>query len=231
MDNIIHSSMTGACKLLACIVDRGHGDRLMQLCKKTGAQGGTTLLGRGTGSSTLLQMLGLSDSRKELVLTLVPQDTAKDITNALQHAPWVQKKVRGVLFQIDVLALHKASTAASMARKDMSMNDTASPSHELITVIVNAGYAEDVMAHARRAGATGGTILHGRGTAKEEDSTFFGLTIVPEKDIVLIISKAENAPALLEAVRSAECLQEQGMGIAFCTPVEAFLPLGGKKHD
>jgi len=108
------------------------------------------------------------------------------------------------------------------------MNASLGPSHELITVIANAGYAEDVMDYARKAGAAGGTILHGRGTAKEEDSTFFGLTIVPEKDIILILAPADSSRQILEAVRTAECLQKPGMGIAFCTPVEKFVPLGKK---
>lgn len=215
----VNLDMTG--KLLVCIADRGHGDKLMSLGKENGAGGGTILLGRGTGSSGLLQMLGISDTRKEIVMTLATQETAQNIITAFTHSEWVRKKIRGVLFQVDVNALLKASVLTK-PQKDTVMN----ASHELITVIANAGYAEDVMDYARKAGAAGGTILHGRGTAKEEDSTFFGLTIVPEKDIILILAPSEKSRQILEAIRTAECLQKPGMGIAFCTPVEKFVPLG-----
>lgn len=100
------------------------------------------------------------------------------------------------------------------------------PSHELISVIVNAGYAEDIMHAARKAGATGGTIINARGTGKEEDVKFFGITIVPEKDFLLILATREQAPGILEAIRTTPCLSEPGMGIAFCVNVERFIPLG-----
>ena len=41
--------------------------------------------------------------------------------------------------------------------------------HEVIFAIVNAGFAEDAMDVAREQGARGGTILNGRGVAREND--------------------------------------------------------------
>ena len=49
--------------------------------------------------------------------------------------------------------------------------------HEVIFAIVNAGYAEDAMQIAREHGARGGTIISGRGVAREEEASFFGITI------------------------------------------------------
>ena len=49
----------------------------------------------------------------------------------------------------------------------------AQASHQLICVIVNAGYADDVMNAARTAGATGGTVINARGTGREEDVKLF----------------------------------------------------------
>ncbi len=228
MDKAGVTSNESGFRLLTSIVDRGHGDRLVSIAKAAGALGGTVLLGRGTARSDLLQMLGFGDSRKEIVLTLADPNTARAIIPALTNNEWVRKKVRGVLFVVDVSAFHKASVL-SLANRDSIMSNYTAPSHELITVIVNAGYAEDVMAAARKAGATGGTILHGRGTAREEDSTFFGLTIVPEKDILIILATADTSRAILEAVRNTQCLKEPGMGIAYCTPVDEFVPLGARK--
>ena len=226
----MESSKTGlatatmdGCKLLCCIVDRKHGERIVSITKEAGATGGTILLGRGTAKSDLMQILGLGDSRKEIVLTLATPDIAQNIKRALQTSEWVSKKVKGILFVIDVFALHRASVL-SLAR-ETSMSTL---SHELITDIVNAGYAEDIMSVARKAGATGGTILHGRGTAREEDGKFFGLTIVPEKDILLILAGTDKSRDILEAIRTSEFLQQEGLGIAFCSGVEEFVPLGKK---
>ena len=44
--------------------------------------------------------------------------------------------------------------------------------YELIVVICNIGYNDMVMDAARQAGATGGTIIHARGTARKETEDF-----------------------------------------------------------
>lgn len=216
------------CKLVVAIVDRNQGDRLVSTGKEAGATGGTILLGRGTARSDLMQILGFGDSRKDIVLILTMPETTDAVIAAWRASDWVRKKVRGVLFVIDVFALHRASLLMVAHKDDESMSATTTPSHEMIAVIVNAGYAEDIMSTARKAGATGGTILHGRGTAREEDSTFFGITIVPEKDVLLILAESSSSRQILEAVRNTRCLREPGMGIAFCMGVEHFVPLGGR---
>mgnify|MGYP002622221216 FL=1 len=45
--------------------------------------------------------------------------------------------------------------------------------YELIFCIVNAGFSGTVMDAARAAGATGGTLLRGRGSAGKEAEDFF----------------------------------------------------------
>ena len=103
-------------------------------------------------------------------------------------------------------------------------------SHELICVIANTGYADDIMDSAREAGATGGTIIKARGTGTQDDGSFFGITIVPEKEMVMIVVKSGQYERILSAVKDCPCLTETGVGIVFSLPVEGFFPLGiGKK--
>ena len=56
----------------------------------------------------------------------------------------------------------------------------------LIMYICNHGFAYDAMHEARMAGAKGGTILHGKTSVPEEKQKFFGITLNPEKDVLLI---------------------------------------------
>lgn len=69
---------------------------------------------------------------------------------------------------------------------------------------------------ARKAGAGGGTIINARGTGREEDVKFFGITIVPEKELVLILAEQEKAPRILEAIRATPLPDRTRHGIAFC---------------
>ena len=101
--------------------------------------------------------------------------------------------------------------------------------HDLITIILNKGFADDVMAAAREAGAGGGTVLHGRGTARPEDATFFGITLVPEKEILLIVSEKEKTAAIFDAMAKLPCLMQPGSGIAFSIEADGFVNLGKKE--
>ena len=92
--------------------------------------------------------------------------------------------------------------------------------------IVNKGYAEDAMAAARKAGASGGTILGARGTASEADARFFGVKLVPEKELLLILTPVAVAEAVFQAVRALPCFAEKGSGIEFSVPVRDFTALG-----
>ncbi len=98
--------------------------------------------------------------------------------------------------------------------------------YTLLTVIVNHGYADDVMAQARRAGARGGTILTGRGTATGEDVKFFGVTLVPEKEVLMIVTEKTLVDPILDAIRTVPTLAEPGGGIVYSMNVEEFILLG-----
>ena len=88
----------------------------------------------------------------------------------------------------------------------------------MINIIVNKGYAEDAMAAARKAGAGGGTVVLGRGTAKEGDEKFFGVEIVPEKEMLVILAEQSKAEAVVEAIQNLECFSKGGSGVAGPAP-------------
>lgn len=92
--------------------------------------------------------------------------------------------------------------------------------YQLVVCIVNSGFADAVMDAAREAGAGGGTILAGRGTANKEAERFFGITVQPEKDMVMIVVPASIKDAVMHALYKAVGLTTPGQGIAFALPVE-----------
>ena len=61
----------------------------------------------------------------------------------------------------------------------------------LIVAVANEGRTDTVMNAARAAGAAGGTVIHGKGTASEEAAHFFNISIASEKEIIFIVSKKE----------------------------------------
>jgi len=199
-------------KQVITIVNHGTGEKIASLTREAGARGGTILVGRGTRGSMLMQLLMLADVEKDILITLATDEQLPSILSAIRDAPLYTKKNSGITFVVPT--------------GGTTMN--AETAHELITVIVNRGYADDVMDAARKAGARGGTIIHARGTGKPHDEKFFGITIVPEKEEVLILAERNGAKAIRDAIGTLPCLSKPGMGIMYTTPVENFVQLGTK---
>lgn len=91
--------------------------------------------------------------------------------------------------------------------------------HEVIFVIVNSGYAEEVMDLARELGVRGGTILSARGVAKEEAAAFFGITLHAEKEILMMVVEKGLRDTVLSAVYKEMGMAKHAQGIAFSLPV------------
>lgn len=218
-------------KLLLSIVQEGVAEKLVEVTKASGARGGTILVGRGVARNAILNMLGLGDSRKEIVLTVLEDQAVEPVVEAVARFKREKALACGISMLIDLShVLRHISTATSTDISEVTKRRSTSMDspHTLITCIVNKGAADEVMDAARSAGASGGTILNARGTGKEEDAKFFGIQLVPEKEMLLILVGSGQTGAVLNAIRAVPCLAQPGSGIAFCTDVERFMTLGGK---
>lgn len=215
-------------KLLIVVTRHGAGDRVAAVARDAGARGGTILTGRGTVANRLLQLLCLADTEKDLVFVLAPGGEMPGIVGAVRGSPEVFRKTTGIGIVLDVTAVVRSAwQAAAAPAADLQGETMKEPTgHQLIFAIVNAGYADDLMAAARAAGARGGTILKARGTGTKADAGFFGITIVPEKEVLLVLAENAAVPGICAAVRKAPCLAEPGSGIIFCVGAEDFFPLG-----
>jgi nitrogen regulatory protein PII len=92
-------------------------------------------------------------------------------------------------------------------------------SASLIVTIVRKGWGSSVLQASVKAGARGGTVLLGRGAGVHEHEKIFGMSIEPEKEIVLTIVQNDQVETILgEIVRAAE-LNAAGHGMAFVVPV------------
>lgn len=229
-----------AARLLISVVRRGRGDFVAALSRQAGARGGTIVFGRGSGTNAVLRILGLTDTAKELVFTIATEAEVARIKASLVSAPDLCRKAPGIGFVIDVNSFVRSVALADCGSgnaEDMTRDFTTGEarvdktSHELICAIVNAGLADDLMHVARKAGARGGTILKARGTATGEDSSFFGITIVPEKEFLMILASRKQSDCIADAVAGAECLAEPGSGVVFRMPVEDFFQLGARARS
>ena len=102
---------------------------------------------------------------------------------------------------------------------------------ELIVTIIDSGYSDEVMKHAKQAGATGGTVLHARGTGDSEIAQLFGITIQPEKEFVLILAPVKDKESIMQAIAKGAGLTTNAKGIVFSMPVDDIVGVFEKPEE
>lgn len=217
-------------KMIYALVGRSSGELLVTAAKKAGARGGTIIPCRSISGNAVLQFFGIGERDRDAVIIVTDDQTLKPILDAMQSVALVTKRLSGFIAVTGVSSVMKFTADRKRMEYfktgEQTMNKETS--HEMIFVIVNSGFADDVMAAARNAGANGGTILNARGTGKQEDMKFFGITIVPEKEILMIVTAKEKSAAILDAIKALDCFATPGSGVVFTSDVDNFTILGKK---
>ena len=73
---MIADSRCAEIELICAIVNYGLGSKVIKVARECGVSGGTITLGKGTINSRILDFLGLSDVRKEIVFLVTDESTA-----------------------------------------------------------------------------------------------------------------------------------------------------------
>lgn len=93
---------------------------------------------------------------------------------------------------------------------------------KMIIVFVEDDMTDEVMSAARKAGATGATVIsNARGEGLEKSQTFFGLTLETQRDVLLFLVEEHMSRHILEEIaRVGQFDEKPGTGIAFQLDVE-----------
>ncbi len=98
---------------------------------------------------------------------------------------------------------------------------------ELIISIVKRGQSDKVVSASREAGATGGTIIYGRGTSLRNNDSIMGMKIQPEKEVILTLVEESTKESVMKKICKDAGLDSGKDGIVFSLPVNNIL--GTKK--
>lgn len=91
---------------------------------------------------------------------------------------------------------------------------------KLILSSVKQTITDNVVDAAKKAGATGATIIPARGTGIHEAKTFFGLSLEAQTDIVMFLVEEHLVAKIMDSIKVAGQFHKPGTGIAFVVPVE-----------
>ena len=204
-------------ELLCLIVNYGLGSKVLHIAKQCGIKGGTIYLGKGTVSNRILEFLALSDVRKEVVLMISNKQAVSELIKVLDAEFKFDKPNHGIAFTTSIVSVMGASSYKG--EKSVEIRGGDQPMYNSITVVVDKGRAEDVIDAATKAGSRGGTIINARGAGIHETSKVFSMDIVPEKEIVLILSEGEKTDYIVDSIRKQLKMDEPGNGIIYIQEV------------
>ena len=85
-------------------------------------------------------------------------------------------------------------------------------------IIVNAGFAQEIIDLARSEGASGATVLNSRGEGVQH-KTILGITVDSEREMVLTVVEAEVADGIMKAVKEKAGIHTPARGVCFFVPV------------
>ena len=91
---------------------------------------------------------------------------------------------------------------------------------KLILSSVKSDITDHIVDSAKKAGATGATIIPARGTGIHEAKTFFGLSLEAQTDIIMLLVEEHLVSAILDGIKEAGEFHKPGTGIAFVLPIE-----------
>jgi nitrogen regulatory protein PII len=90
---------------------------------------------------------------------------------------------------------------------------------KLIMTLVEPEITNDVVATAKKAGATGNVIMPARGCGIEE-TKFFGISVEDKTDVVLFIVEEHSVNKIIDAI-TVDCkLHEPGRGVAIVLSID-----------
>lgn len=93
-------------------------------------------------------------------------------------------------------------------------------SHQLIIAIVDKGKDLVVMQIAKEHGARGGTIMVGKGASIFDKHSVMGMTIEPDKEIVMIMTTKEKSQSMMAAISEKMQMDKPNTGVVFTLQTE-----------
>ena len=209
--------------LMITVTDRNFTKKFTSFYGEYGLNVSTVTAGTGTAASEILDYLGLGGSEKSVLFHIVTREKWAQVKKALQTKIKIDMPGTGIVFLIPLSSVGgKKALRYLLCGQEFNIEEESQlkdTKYELLVVIANQGYTETVMAAARKAKASGGTIIHAKGTGSKEAEKFMGVTLVPEKEMVFIVVKTERKNAVMKSIMDEAGVESKAGAVCFSLPV------------
>lgn len=212
-------------QLLVSIAQRGDGGALMRQYGSFHLDQHFQSTGHGTAASHLLDTLGFGTSERDILLTIGPKDTIRQLMLYLKDSDRPELGARGIACSLDLggltalLALGLSQVEAMEPERGEMLMEQGNQ-HTLILIAVNQGYTDAVMDTARACGARGGTVIRARWAGSRTVEKFSGITLQDEKEILSIVASKKAAPRIMEEVSRIHGLRSAPQAVVIGLPID-----------
>lgn len=164
---------------------------------------------RGMSKFGFFEFLNLGKEDKTVYFLNASSSQSKELRKMVIEKELFKKQNSGIMFNVKI-------GGKKMAKIERCV----------VVTVVDYGYSSSVMRIARENGASGGTIFDARGTGANF-STFLGMDINSEKEIVLNVVDKKIADNLIKAIKK-DFKDENVSGISFIMPITNFIGINNK---
>ena len=210
--------------LLCVICDSKKSKKVIKILEKEPSLFSLVTHGKGTAGKKILNYLGLDETEKSIFFRDISEDGSDRIMSDVVSGLHLENPGQGIAFTLPVsqVSFHKrvgtAKDSNDMSqRKDNIMN--SQNTQNLVIAIFNRGFSEEVMEIARKAGALGGTVLHAHGYGASCTERFLGISIAPEKEMLMMIVPETISGAIMDSIANQAGPTTDIHAVTFCLPV------------
>lgn len=220
-----------AVELLVSVVDVPQSEKVLRLYRDTHVLVDFVCMAHGTAKTEMLDLLGIGETAKAIVLCLTDQERARLLLDRLGHGLQMRYPGKGIAFTVPINGIgvrwHRLLTqmeVESEGVESMSKSERAC-GLDAVVVVMERGYTNVAMDAARKAGARGGTVIAARGIAEDEVKRFFGIEIQAEKEIVFLIVRSEERQEVMTALMKAVGMNTRSHGLVLSVPLSSAIGL------
>ena len=211
--------------MLLSIIGRGKGAQYIRMIKERGLYLNYQFVGAGTASSEMMDLLGLGNNDKDIMLSFGTYKAIDKLCGDFSKAIGTSSGYGGIAMVISPTAFSRI-TAEIIKRNSTEIekgdgnNMHSEFDYSLILISVNRGYTDAVMQVAKKAGATGGTIIKARLAEAQEIEAYANTKLDEEKEIVTILAPNSIRNQILEDINRDFGLKSEAQGTVLSIPVD-----------
>lgn len=219
-------------RFMFLIVDVSHSAKAEALLKKAGIPIQFRFSAVGTATNQTLDILGLEETDKKILLCVVPKELSKLLLKKLADYLYLREPGCGIAFTVPIdgvsspimrLMDNKVHEMIKSKTQNEVNKVVEHANFGLILAMINRGFSEEVMDTAKKAGAMGGTVFHARQLGLEDTLQFWGIRVQDEKEILMILTPKENKKDIMCAIGEAHGVRSEAHGMILSLPVDEFI--------